>query len=95
MGCNFMGNYMTREVLSKPVTTQKIGISLKATLKFLPVAIGVCLITFFFLKTYSNFFYIRYLFAPLLSHFFFTVNQGILEWDLFLQSGCFVPVAHS
>lgn len=30
MGCNFMGNYMTREVLSKLVTTQKIGISPKS-----------------------------------------------------------------
>lgn len=32
MGCNFMGNYMTREVLSKPVTTRKVIISLKVTL---------------------------------------------------------------
>lgn len=52
MGCNFMGNYMTREVLSKPVTTQKIGISLKATLKSLAVVIWVCLIIFFSSKNY-------------------------------------------
>lgn len=50
MDCNFMGNYMTREVLSKPVTTQRIVISLKATLKSLPMVTGVCLITSLFHK---------------------------------------------
>lgn len=57
MGCNFMGNYMTREVLSKPVTTQKISISLKATLKPLAVVMAVCLITSFLPQNYFNFFF--------------------------------------
>lgn len=57
MGCNFMGNYMTREVLSEPVTTQKISISLKATLKPLAVVMAVCLIISFLPQNYFNFFF--------------------------------------
>lgn len=58
MGCNFMGNYMTREVLSKPVTTQKVVISLKDTLKSLPIVTEVCLISSLFNSPFLEFFYI-------------------------------------
>jgi len=57
MGCNFMGNYMTREVLSKPVTTRKVIISLKVTLKSLPMVTEVCLISSLFHSPFLEFFY--------------------------------------
>lgn len=57
MGCNFMGNYMTREVLSKPVTTQKIIISLKAKLKPLLMVTGVWLISSLFHNSLFELFY--------------------------------------
>lgn len=71
MGCNFMGNYMTREVLSKPITTQKIIISLKATLKSLPMLTGVCLIISLFHKPFFIFDFIFNLFIYILTTFFF------------------------
>lgn len=76
MGCNFMGNYMTGEVLSKPFTTQKIVISLKATLKSLPTVTGV---TSVFHKSLFFFFLFLYTFSKSL---FCPVVQGRLELGL-------------